>query len=672
MSTLFWNVLKLSPALVGASLLVASSAYARENASDQAATASTSQAVASIAPAVEPLAQRPETTVVASPTDTPESAPEQTAATSRSLAVALAQPTVESFTQLPETSVEATSASQLTPSERRPSVKSSDSILAQQVPAVDNTNIDSTQVLEEINRYTQGDAQESDSNTLDQVTNVSQLRDVSPGDWAYEALRSLVERYGCIAGYPDGTFRGNRATSRYEFAAGLNACLQQVERLIAASGEGFVTRQDLETLQRLIQEFQAELTTLGARVDTLEGRVSFLEEHQFSTTTKLNAEVIFAVSDLFGGQDANNNDYSNNETVLQDRVRLNFDTSFTGRDRLRTRLQAGNVATFGPLTGSTSPGSNITREGRLGFELNNGNDIELEKLWYRFPLSDLATVHLFANGANFDDFVPLLNPSLESSGSGSISRFGRYNPIYRVGGQNAGAGISLGTKSPIRVDLGYLAGNNASNPGEDAGFFKGSYSALGQVTFQPSSAFSIAATYIHSYVTNPDSLAGNAALGGSLGHGTGSRASQVSNIQRPVVGNSYGLEASFAFSPQLILSGWAGLSEAIILGRGDVDVWNYGATLAINDLGSKGSTLGFVVGMEPKVTGTSNSTVASLIGLPGRRDDRDTGLHIEGFYKFKVTNNIALTPGVIWLTAPGHNDNNDDIFIGTLRTTFTF
>ncbi len=665
MSTLFWNVLKLSPALLGASLLVASSAYARENASDQAATASTSQAVASMAPAVEPLAQRPETTVVASPTDTPQSAPEQTAATSRSLAVALAQPTVESFTQLPETSVEATAASQLTPSERRPSVKSSDSILAQQVPAADNTNADSTQVLEEINRYTQGDVQGSDSNTLDQVTNVSQLRDVSPGDWAYEALRSLVERYGCIAGYPDGTFRGNRATSRYEFAAGLNACLQQVERLIAASGEGFVTRQDLETLQRLIQEFQAELTTLGARVDTLEGRVSFLEEHQFSTTTKLNAEVIFAVSDLFGGQDANNNDYTDNETVLQDRVRLNFDSSFTGRDRLRTRLQAGNVATFGPL-------NTITREGRLGFELNNGNDIELEKLWYRFPLSDLATVHLFANGANFDDFVPLLNPSLESSGTGSISRFGRYNPIYRVGGQNAGVGISLGPKSPIRVDLGYLAGTNASNPGEDAGFFKGSYSALGQVTFQPGSAFSIAATYIHSYVTNPDSLAGNAALGGSLGHGTGSRASQVSNIQRPVVGNSYGLEASFAFSPQLILSGWAGLSEAIILGRGDVDVWNYGATLAINDLGSKGSTLGFVVGMEPKVTGTSNSTVASLIGLPGRRDDRDTGLHIEGFYKFKVTNNIALTPGVIWLTAPGHNDNNDDIFIGTLRTTFTF
>src|SRR5919199_5534672 len=60
---------------------------------------------------------------------------------------------------------------------------------------------------------------------MEQVTSVSQLSDVKPSDWAFEALRSLVERYGCIAGYPNGTFRGNRAMSRYEFAAGLNACL---------------------------------------------------------------------------------------------------------------------------------------------------------------------------------------------------------------------------------------------------------------------------------------------------------------------------------------------------------------------------------------------------------------------------------------------------------------
>lgn len=66
-----------------------------------------------------------------------------------------------------------------------------------------------------------------------QVTSVSQLRDVQPTDWAFSALQSLVERYGCIAGYPDGTYRGDRPLSRYEFAAGLNACLDRVNEFIA-------------------------------------------------------------------------------------------------------------------------------------------------------------------------------------------------------------------------------------------------------------------------------------------------------------------------------------------------------------------------------------------------------------------------------------------------------
>lgn len=38
---------------------------------------------------------------------------------------------------------------------------------------------------------------ESYSADLNQITNVNQLRDVAPTDWSYEALRSLVDRYGC-------------------------------------------------------------------------------------------------------------------------------------------------------------------------------------------------------------------------------------------------------------------------------------------------------------------------------------------------------------------------------------------------------------------------------------------------------------------------------------------
>jgi len=75
-------------------------------------------------------------------------------------------------------------------------------------------------------------------------------------------LQSLVERYGCIAGYP-GISR--RALTRYEFAAGLNACLDRVNELIAAATSELVTREDLATLQRLQEEFAAELATWSCR-----------------------------------------------------------------------------------------------------------------------------------------------------------------------------------------------------------------------------------------------------------------------------------------------------------------------------------------------------------------------------------------------------------------------
>ncbi|WP_168634962.1 iron uptake porin [Dolichospermum flos-aquae] len=88
----------------------------------------------------------------------------------------------------------------------------------------------------DFNKITQIIAQKEPSSLSDesQVTSVSQLSDVQPSDWAYEALKSLIERYDCLVG-SDTKYRGNRALTRYEFAAGLNACLDQVNKLIAAS-----------------------------------------------------------------------------------------------------------------------------------------------------------------------------------------------------------------------------------------------------------------------------------------------------------------------------------------------------------------------------------------------------------------------------------------------------
>jgi len=526
--------------------------------------------------------------------------------------------------------------------------------------------VSDTTVLEPIN----DDSNDSDD-SLDQVTNVSQLRDVSPNDWAFEALRSLVERYGCIAGYPDGTFRGNRAMSRYEFAAGLNSCLEQIGRMIAATTGEFVSRNDLETLQRLVTEFQTELTTLGTRVDNLEGRTAFLEEHQFSTTTKLNGVAIFALAGVARGQNVLGGEIDR-VAVLGDRVRLNLDTSFTGKDLLRTRLQALNLDSF-------SGSSTFTPEGDLRFadgtfSTGSGNNVGIDALLYQFPIGEKTAVVIEANAGAPDDFANTVNPYIDGDGdSGALSNFGTRNPIYGLVG-GAGIGLKHEFSDALEVSLGYLAGD-AANPGEDSGLFNGPYGALAQLTFKPIDKLTLGLTYIHSY--NSDLTAGSntANLRSALADNPLSIIFDDVITPPAVSSNSYGLQASWQISPKFVLGGWAGYTATRVLspivlgidGKGDLSIWNWAVTLAFPDLGKEGSVAGIIVGMEPKVTRVSNGSLKNYID-----EDPDTSLHIEAFYQYQLTDNVAITPGLIWLTAPDHNASNDDIVIGAIRTTFTF
>jgi hypothetical protein len=135
-----------------------------------------------------------------------------------------------------------------------------------------------------VNRTAQTPQPEVQPQQAQNVTSVSQLSDVKPTDWAFTALQSLVERYGCIAGYPDRTYRGQRAMTRYEFAAGLNACLDKINEIITAGLADKVSKEDLAAVQKLQEEFAAELAALRGRVDALESKTAQLEAQQFSTT----------------------------------------------------------------------------------------------------------------------------------------------------------------------------------------------------------------------------------------------------------------------------------------------------------------------------------------------------------------------------------------------------
>ncbi|MEQ8756345.1 MAG: iron uptake porin [Coleofasciculus sp. G1-WW12-02] len=554
--------------------------------------------------------------------------------------------------------------------------------LAQAVPATPNND---AEILNQINDYSS-----EGGNSSGQVTSVGQLRDVSPGDWAYEALRSLVERYGCIAGYPDGTFRGNRALTRYEFAAGLNSCLNQIERLI---GTGGFDDTELVTLRRLIQEFEAELATLGARVDNLEGRVAFLEDNQFSTTTKLRGEVIFALTDSFGGFDFGFDDGINiveeddTNTILGGRVRLEFNTSFTGQDRLVTRLAANNLDAFRPTRSvSTSSGETFNVQTGEAFQTfnigpGNNNDVFVDWLAYYFPFGS-SKVYIAGAGGIHSDYAPTLNPFFEDydGGNGALSTFASENPIYRIGG-GAGAALSLGVGplervlGPSTLTVGYLA-SDAANPGEDEGLLTGEYAALAQLNFNIGDRIGIGATYVHAYHGAGGDIfdlgAGRATGEGAVvGTYLANNPSEVAAILNPgldvtpTVTNSYGIELALRLSENISISGFGTFTDAILIGQGGAEIWTYGAGVALSDFGKEGNLLGIFGGVQPYLGSTST---------PGQDFKRggsdDLPWHVEAFYKYQVTDNISLTPGVIWLLNP--NQGGDDAVIGTLRTTFTF
>ncbi|NEP62066.1 MAG: iron uptake porin [Symploca sp. SIO2G7] len=621
MSKISWMSLLNFPAIVGATLLLATSAMATKPTVTPAAT--TTATIEKIPGKVTDI-------------PTPEESP----------ASDLLTQAVDST----ETSIPSSESTTLEGNEATP-----ENDYLEQI-----TNVSEFGELENI--LDESDELKTDANSFGQVTNVTELTDVSPGDWAYDALRELVEDYKCIVGYPDRTFRGNRPTTRYEFAAGLRACLDRIQELIAAGG--VVTEEDLETLRSLIQEFDAELAVLGTRVDNLDARVAFLEDHQFSVTTKLKGEVIFSLSDAFGDDV---DDEVN--TVFQNRTRLNFITSFTGKDTLQTRLQASDAPPLLPT--AFPPGSGLplsgTQEGRFTYDGSNGNDVELDILRYIFPIGDKVRVQILANDALHHYYVDTVNPFFEgrAGGSNAISRFAERNPIYRIGPFGAGAAIAIKPAKNLRFDFGYIA-NEAEDPSSGSGLFDGNYSGIAQVVF--GDQFKIGLTYVHAYdgrnitPTNPT----DRFVFGGTGTFFANNPWAAAGLGRtPVVSNSYGVETSLRFSPNLVLNGWVGYTDARLIETGDADIWNFAAGLALPDIGKKGNLGGIFFGAAPTLRGL----VAQGARVPLARD---FAYHFEAFYKYQVTKNISITPGFIWLLNPNQNDDNEDAFIGTLRTTFTF
>ncbi|MCT7971842.1 iron uptake porin [Laspinema olomoucense] len=485
-----------------------------------------------------------------------------------------------------------------------------------------------------------------DTDPMAQTTSVSQLSDVQPTDWAFQALQSLIERYRCIQGYPDGTFRGDRALTRYEFAAGLNACLERMNERVASAGE-LISRDDLTALEQLQGEFAAELATLQGRVENLELRTAQLESQQFSPTAVFGGEAIFALTGGSGGEPPGEGE---NNLVFSYLARVGVVASFTGKDRLRLELSSGNFSD----RGFANPESFNTDMALLSYQGGFSDRLVLDKLEYRFALSDRAVVTLRPVGFSLSS-VLTANSGYFDAGRGALSRFAEASPIFKIGSLDAGAGVDWLLSDRVRLQAAYGT-RNSSSLTEGGGFVGADHSAAGiQLLLKPTNTAIAGLTYVNAYAKD-----------GRLDTFTGSFLADTGGfMDEPAQINAIGGSLQWRFHPNLTFGTWgAWMFTNSTVSDASATTTTYLFSLGYSDpFGRPGDLLALLVGQPPKlVDGTD-----LFLG-----EDPDTSLHFETFYRWRVSDRISITPGIMFITNPEHNANNEDIFIGTIRTTFRF
>ncbi|MEY4840848.1 MAG: hypothetical protein RLZZ374_1756 [Cyanobacteriota bacterium] len=493
----------------------------------------------------------------------------------------------------------------------------------------------------------------------EQVTSISQFSDVQPTDWAYQALSNLVERYGCVAGYPNGTFQGKKAMTRFEAAALLNACLDRVTEVT-------------DQLKKLMKEFEKELAILKGRVDGLEARVGTLEANQFSTTTKLKGSTYWVFgANSFGGNfagGATGASATEGGTTFNYDLRLDLDTSFTGKDLLRTRLRAGNFGKsgFGGTQGLV--GLNALE---VSFEQPAGaNIVGIDRLFYQFPLGNGFT---FTGGPRVrqDDMLAMWPSAYPADTIIDVFTYAGAPGAYSL---NLGGGAGLWwQKDGFNVSANYVS-NNANNGTPAAGgvLTSGAGSSTTVQLGYAGSNWGTAFAYTYSQ------------KGASIYGGNATPLAVLASTSGTGTSNNYGLSAYWSpktagYVPS-ISAGWgyssydAANTPTTTGGvRGITAAQNWYVGLQWADAFVKGNSLGMAVGQPTFVTAANNGT------------PQDGNYAWEWWYKFQVTDHIAVTPAIFYLSNPqgatgfaaAHAANLSTTnpltnFGGLIKTTFKF
>jgi hypothetical protein len=547
--------------------------------------------------------------------------------------------------------------------------------------------------------------------TTEQATSISQFSEIKPTDWAYQALHTLVERYGCIAGYPNGSYKGSESMTRWEAAALLNACLDRITEVT-------------DQFKRLIKEFEKELAVLQGRVDALEAKLGQVDAMTFSTTTKLKGLVTFVLgSNNFSGTNSGSqfadteftpafNQANYGATVFNYDVRLSFDTSFTGKDLLRTVLRGGNG---GGDNGSVYETGGLTTLEAFYEQPAGDNDIGVYQLFYNVPIGDQLSASVGPLVRTDDPGMLGMWPSVYPADT--VLDFFTYAGApgaYNTGALGGGGGFVYSPKwaKGLTISQNYVSaeggaynnnvtGNAGSGNPEDGGMFT-------------NGAGSAAITQI-GYVSENTPL-----IGGSYGIAFAYTYSQ--NIPVPVgtplavqysdynqeasgysSGNNFGLSGYWQPSRSSLIPsvswGFGGGTYAIqsgsqsaggpFNGTSGVTIASWYTGLQWDDAFARGNALGMAVGQAPFVTqqgsngaGSPRSITEATTGTGGSGAN-DANYMWEWWYKVQVTDNITVTPALFYISnvsgqlgslnrSGGSGTAANNVLGGLLKTSFKF
>lgn len=522
-----------------------------------------------------------------------------------------------------------------------------------------------------------------ESTELAQVTSVSELSDVQPTDWAFTALQRLVEEYGCLEGYPDRTFRGNRPLTRYEFAAGLNACLDVVNQVIGGGGD------NLAEISRLQEEFATELTVVRSQVDTLDTNVAELQANQFSTTTKLSVQLYSHLDYATAGGDvlaeginvfAPARDPVTNQPVVRTITGdpaatfsyltfINLTSSFTGNDQLQLQLVAGDGNAPANFYGSAGLFNTFGTPFTLQTGAPQEDNLQVREVFYSFPVGDKLSLTI---GPKINWYRHFDNNRFTFFGTGANSFNSSGGTQVNTIDRGPGAVAELNITDWLDFRVGYLAEANEFLLGPRSsttnGLFAGTTTLTGQLGVYPTDNLNLRFLYTRS------NIAPNSAgfVGGA--------------VSEPIYGfvdDGFGgplkiaTADTFLFNFDWLVTKGLGLFGRYSYGRthlfpvsndlpnGEVNSQSVQVGVALPDLFKKGAQ-GNISYVQPFDVRSGRNFLASGGG------DGSVQQEVEVSYRYPINQNFAVIPSIYWINNVNNFGDNPDIYVFNLQAQFAF